>query len=165
MKLMKAALAAVAAIALTGIVSATATVNTTRVFVLDSSGTTPLYIWAGAIILGLVLILISFVGFPHGEEAIVSILAWIPTAYAMFTSFAVETVSGAGVGAGLSGSSDITTVEVHTIHAYPVIAVVLFIVLMFAIGNTVRIVTNQMAMRKLSQAEPSWHEKHMRLED
>jgi hypothetical protein len=78
----------------------------------------------------------------------------------MFTSFAVETISGTGVGAGLAGSTDITSVEIHTIHHFDVIAVALLVILAFAIGNTYRIASNQRMMREAAQPEQSWHEKH-----
>ena len=146
---------------LVGVTSAVpATVNTTRVYILDESGTTPFNVWAGAILLGLALIIISFVHFPHGEEGLISIMAWIPIAFSMFTSFAVETVSGTGVGAGLAGSTDITSVEVHTVHHFDVPAILLLIMLAFAIGNTYRIYANMKAMKEMSQAEESWHDRH-----
>jgi hypothetical protein len=134
--------------------------NPTKVYVLDESGTTPFNVWAGAIILGLILILISFLHFPAGEEALVSIFAWIPIGYAMVTSFAVDTISGAGVGAGLAGTTDVTSIEVHTVHHFDVIAVILFIVLAFAIGNTWRIAANQKRMSEMAQPEQSWHERN-----
>jgi hypothetical protein len=144
-------------------VSATATVaNVSRVYVLDQSGTTPFNIWAGAIILGLILILLSFMHFHAGEEAIISILAWIPIGYAMVTSFAVDTVSGsAGSGiAGSGGAASFTPIEIHTIHHYDVIAVVLFIMLAFAIGNTYRIAVNQRKMQEMMNPEQSWTERN-----
>jgi len=155
--------AGLAASLLVASVSATtAVVNVSRVYILDQSGTTPFNIWAGAIILGLILLLISFLHFPAGEEAIVSILAWIPIGYAMVTSFAVDTVSGSA-GSGISGSggtASFTPIEIHTVHHYDVIAVVLFILLAFAIGNTYRIAANQRQMQKLTNPEQSWTERN-----
>ena len=158
---MKIPLALLIGLLLIVAVSATpATVNVTRVYTLDESGTTPFNVWAGAIILGLVLVIISFGHFPAGEEAIVSVLAWIPIGYAMVTSFAVDTVSGAGVGAGLMGSTDVTSIELHTIHHFDLIAVVLLILLAGAIGNTYRIAMNQKVLQKMANPEQSWHERN-----
>jgi hypothetical protein len=117
------------------------TVNVTKVYVLDQSGTTPFNIWAGAIILGAALLIISLLHFPGGEEDFVSVLAWIPIAYAMFASFAVDMATGAGVGVAAAGT-EATSLEVHTIYSFWPIAIVLFVVLIFAFVNTYRIVTN-----------------------
>ena len=143
---------------LVGTVSAD--INTTNVYVLDESGTIPFSVWAGAIILGLVLIIISFVHFPAGEEGLVSILAWIPIGFAMFTSFSVDMVAGAGVGAGLAGTTDVTTVVVHNIHHFDTIAVALMVLLAFAIGNTYRIAANQRKLREMAQSEQTWSERN-----
>ena len=138
------------------------TVTVNKTYSLDSSNTTPFNVWAGSIIIGLLLLGFSLVKFPHGEEVLVSIAAWIPVAYAMFNSFTVDTVtSSVGSGVIVSGTPQFVMVETHTVHSYPIIAVILFVILMGAIGNTIRIVMNQMEIKKLSQAEPSWHERHM----
>ena len=155
------------AVLLVGAVAAAPpSVTTNRTYTYDSSNTTPFNVWAGCIIIGILLLGFSLVKFPHGEELLVSIAAWIPTAYAMFASFTVDTVSSSvGSGVIVSGAAQYVMVEAHTVHSYPIIAVILFLILAGAIGNTIRIAMNQMEMKKLSQAEPSWHERHMRLED
>jgi hypothetical protein len=117
-----------------------AMVNTSTVYVLDQSATTPFTVWAGAIVLGGALLVLSLWHFPGGEEDFVSVLSWFPLGFAMFTSFAVDT--GTGTGVGVSDAGEIIAVDVHQVHSYWPIAIALFVILVFAIANTYRIVTN-----------------------
>lgn len=122
------------------------TVNKT--FTLDGGGTTPVTLWLGAIILGIVLIVLSFHQFGNGEEGLVSIMAWIPWAFAMYTSMAVDVITNAGTVASAAG---ITQVESHTIYQFNLIAMLCLIGLAGAIANTWRIWVSQKKMKELSE--------------
>ena len=123
--------------------------STTR---LSNETAIPFSMWIGAIILGLVLVVISFMSvlFKDGEEGLVSIFAWIPIAYALYSSFAVDVKSSTGmVGSG----GDYVILESHTIYHFDVVALCLLILLVFAIGNTYRIWVSQKRLRELSEGE------------
>lgn len=122
------------------------TVNKT--FTLDAGGTTPVSLWVGSIILGLILIVLSFHHFERGEEGLVSIMAWIPLAFAMYTSMAVDVITNAGTIAGPTG---ITQVESHTIYQFNTIAILCMIGLAGAIANTWRIWVDQKKMKEMSE--------------
>ena len=115
--------------------------NTT--YVLDESNATPFDLWAGAIIIGFILLALSCWHFPGGEEDLVSVIACIPFTFAMLTSFAVDRVTSYGVTSmALAGEQEIILMENHTIYDWWPISIVLFIILLIAVANTYRIVTN-----------------------
>jgi hypothetical protein len=122
------------------------TVNKT--FTLDAGASTPVTLWLGAIVMGVVLILLSFHGFPNGEEGLVSIAAWVPIAYAMYTSYSVDAITNAGLAASASG---IIQVESHTIYQFNTIAILLMIFLAAAIGNTWRIWVSQKKLKEMTE--------------
>jgi len=126
------------------------TVNKT--FTLDGGGTTPVTLWLGGIVLGILLILLSFVHFDGGEEGLVSIMAWIPLAFAMYTSNSVDAITNAGLAASASG---ITQVESHTIYQFNTISILCMIMLAFAIANTYRIWVSQKKLKELSEGPVS----------
>ena len=122
------------------------TVNKT--FTLDAGASTPVTLWMGAIVLGVILVLLSFLSFPNGEEGLVSIGAWVPIAYAMYTSMSVDAITNAGT---VASSAGITQVESHTIYQFNTFSIILLIVLAFAIGNTYRIWVSQKKMKELTE--------------
>ena len=126
------------------------TVNKT--FTLDGGGTTPVTLWLGGIVLGIVLILLSFVHFDGGEEGLVSIMAWIPLAFSMYTSNTVDAITNAGLAASATG---ITQVESHTIYQFNTISILCMIMLAFAITNTYRIWVSQKKLKELSEGPAS----------
>lgn len=121
--------------------AAAASANVTTVVTLDQSHATPFVIWAAAIIVGLFLLLVSFGKFPHGEEALVSVMAWFPIGFAALTSFAVDRITSTAFTTDVYGNPVI--VENHFIGQYPYIAAILVALLAAAIGNTWRIYQNQ----------------------
>jgi hypothetical protein len=123
---------------LTKLLPAGSIINQT--YVLDSSGTTPFTLWVGAAVLGFALLILSCWHFPGGEEDFISVLAWIPLGFAMFTSLAVDRVTSAGGATSATGGIIVT--EVHTIYNWWPIGIILFVILVFAIANTYRIVHN-----------------------
>jgi hypothetical protein len=122
------------------------TVNKT--FTLDGGGTTPVTLWVGAIVLGILLVLISFAHFDNGEEGLVSIMAWIPLAYAMLSASTVDVITNAGT---VASSSGITQVESHTIYQFNLISIILLLALCGSIGNTYRIWVSQKKMKELTE--------------
>jgi hypothetical protein len=125
-----------------------------RTMTLVSDGSTPIELWEAAIGLGLILILISFCSrlFENGEEGLVSIMAWLPIAYALYTSFTIDIITGSGVTSQCLGTSaEYVLMESHSIYQFTVPATFLFILLIFAIGNTYRIYAQQRRLRRDSQ--------------
>ena len=99
------------------------------------------------------LIVLSFTQFPEGGEGLISILAWFPIAFAMYNSFSVDVIAGYGATSILSGSTQTFALMVgHTIYHFDVAAAGLFLLLLFALGNTVRIWLN--AKRLNQQGQP-----------
>jgi hypothetical protein len=126
-----------------------------KTYTLSSDNSTPFTMWVGAIALGIFLILLSFMSslFPNGEEGLVSIIAWIPIAYALVSSFAVDKITSAGLGS-VSGASDkFVLLESHTVYHFDVVAVCLFILLAFAVGNTYRIWVSQTRYNQVISGE------------
>jgi hypothetical protein len=140
------------------------TVVVNQSYVIDQTGTTPFAVWAGCIILGFALLIISFLQFPMGEEVLVSVLAWIPFGYATFTSFAVDMMGGFGVAAvNLSTTkspfSEFALMENHIIYHFDVAAVILLILTVFAVGNTFRIAANQKRLKEMAEIQPTFDER------
>lgn len=133
---------------------------------LDNQGATPFVVWSGCILLGIVLVILSFMSglFPNGEEGLVSILAWIPITYATYTAFAVDMMYGFGatsqihsVGATQATYYEYVLMENHAVYHFDGIAVCLFIFLVFAVGNTYRIWLSQNKIRQLTQPDQEVH--------
>lgn len=118
-----------------------------QTYTISNNPSTPFLIWAASGYLGILLLILSFFSFPKGEEGLISILAWIPLAFTMFTSFAVEVVNGSGV---VGGSGTYVLIENHTIYAFNTIAILFMVLLAFAIGNTYRIWIDQKKMAEIS---------------
>ena len=153
----RAALMALLAIGLIAVVTAAPqTVITNKTYVLNPPGTTPFNIWAGAAIIGLLLLLVSFLKFPSGEEGLISIVAWIPIGFAMLTSFAVDRITSTGYSMDAAGTPIL--IEIHTVSNYSSIAIALLILLVFAIGNTYRIWITQ--NKNAEPPQVSWHDRH-----
>jgi hypothetical protein len=147
------------------VAAVTPSVNVTRVYTVDESGATPYSFWIGCILAGLALLIISFVHFPAGEEGLVSVIAWIPIGFAMYAAFAVDMVTGSGAGAAISGASNYVAIEAHSVHSFPAVAVALFILLLGAIGNTIRIAGNLKKLNEMAQPDQTWHERNQSLVD
>jgi len=128
-------------------------INTT--YKLSNDTSTPFSMWAGAILLGVFLVLLSFMSgfFPNGEEGLVSILAWIPIAFALFASFAVDRITSAGLGSIGGTTNKFVLLESHTVYHFDVVAVCLVLLLAFAIGNSWRIWISQKKLRQLTETE------------
>ena len=112
-----------------------------KTYVLDPGNTTPVSIWIAAIVLGFILIVISFIKFQDGEEGLISIIAWIPLGFALVTSFAVDRITSIGYATDAAGTPIL--IETHTVTSFWQVALILFIILAFAVGNTWRIYANQ----------------------
>ena len=126
-------------------------VHVNQTYMLETSGAVPFPLWAGSAALGIVLLILSLLSFPNGEEILVSIGAWFPIAYAMYSAVtAVDMVSGFGATSILSGSTQTFALLIgHTVYQWPVIAAGLFVLLLVAVGNTYRIHLN---VKRLQQA-------------
>ena len=118
-----------------------------QTYTISNNPSTPFIIWAASAYLGILLLILSFFQFPKGEEGLISILAWIPIAFTMFTSFAVDVVNSSGV---VGGSGTYALIENHTIYSFNTIAILFMVILAFAIGNTYRIWVDQKKMVEVS---------------
>jgi hypothetical protein len=118
-----------------------------QTYTISNNPATPFIVWAAAGYLGILLLILSFFSFSKGEEGLISILAWIPLGFAMFTSFAVDVVNGSGV---VGGGGTYALIENHTIYAFNTIAILYFVLLAFAIANTYRIWMDQKKMVEVS---------------
>jgi hypothetical protein len=143
----------------TPVFNVTSIVHQNQTFVNDKTGATPMPVWIGSVAMGIILLMISCViPFPRGEEGLVSIMAWFPIGYSVFTAFKIDTVTGYGV---TSYAGEFVLMEQHMIYHFDMIAMVLLVLFGFAIGNTYRIwVTQKKAAEK---PEDSWHDRHGRL--
>lgn len=121
-----------------------------QTFVVSDSTATPFLIWAASAYLGIILLVLSFFSFPEGEEGLISILAWIPIGFTMFTSFSVDMVNGSGF---TGGSGVYVLLENHTIYSFTTVAIVYFILLVFAFGNTYRIWATQKKLKAVIKEE------------
>lgn len=125
-------------------------------YTIPTDGSTPYSLWTGAILLGIILILLSFTSgiYPNGEEGLVSILSWIPISYALYASFAVDVLQGFGVTSQCLGTSgEYVLMESHSVYHFDVVAICLFILLAFAIGNTYRIWVSQKNLQMIQTGE------------
>ena len=121
-----------------------------KTYTLNTDSGTPVMLWIGAIVLGIVLMILSCIHFENGEEGLISIAAWLPIAFALYTSYTVDVITNAGT---VASSAGITQVESHTIYQFSTIAIILMIVLAAAIGNTYRIWVSQKKLREMSEPE------------
>jgi amino acid transporter len=103
-------------------------------------------LWIISGFLGLVLFLISLrtPGSKSGIEinTVISVLAWIPIAFCGYASFAVDRLSAYGV---TSQNGEYVLLENHIVYSFPVIGIVMFVFLVVAIVNTLRL----LALNKL----------------
>ena len=98
-------------------------------------------IWIISGILGLGLFLLSL-RTPQTKSwieinAVISVLAWIPIAFCGYASFAVDRMSSYGVTSQLN---EYVLLENHIIYSFPAIGILMFVFLVVAIINTIRLI-------------------------
>jgi len=125
------------------------TVIMNKTYVVEPSGTTPFNIWAAGIIIGIALILVSLLRFPDGEEGLVSVIAWFPLGFSLFTSFAVDRITSIGYATDPSGTPIL--IETHTVSNFWTVAILIMVLLAFALGNTYRIYAYQATRAGISE--------------
>lgn len=125
----------------------TSIVHINQTFVNDSSPGTPWQMWAASAIAAVLLFLYSLnaraTSMELEKDAILSVLAWIPSAFFAYSSFAVDKLEGAGMVAiaKASGVVEYTYIANHTIYHFPALGVVGIAFLALCILNTYRIIT------------------------
>ena len=127
-------------------------VSINKTYVVEPSGTVPFIIWVGAIVVGIILVLISFLHFSDGEEGLVSIVSWFPIGFAFLTAFAVDRITSTGYSVAADGTPIL--IEMHTVSSYWYVAIPLLVFLIFAIGNTIRIYSNQAGRKQIADEPP-----------
>lgn len=111
-------------------------------------------IWIISGFLGLSLFLLSLrtAQTKSGIEinTVISVLAWIPIAFCGYASFAVDRMSSYGV---TSQAGEYVLLENHIIYSFPVIGIVMFVFLVVAIINTIRLI----ALNKMFSGEGNYN--------
>lgn len=122
-----------------------------RTDVMSDSKAVPINIWILTIVISIILVLISFVRFPIGEEILVAIMAIPPAWYAYLTAYNVDQITVSDI-VTVAGGYQI--IEKHAIYHFDDIA--LFILLPFAVWtvvNAVRIYLNYRSIKQASRFE------------
>jgi hypothetical protein len=124
-----------------------------RTTTIDTGQGVPSILWVGAIGLGFVLLILSIIIHTEdGGEGIISIMAWLPFALAMYWSLRVDVITNAGVVATSTGTQ---MLESHTIYQLNLVAMLLMIMLALSIGNTYRLWVSQKKMKELAEGPKS----------
>ena len=98
-------------------------------------------LWIVSGILGLILFLLSL-RTPQTKSGIeintvISVLSWIPITFCGYASFAVDRLSSYGV---TSQSGEYVLLENHIVYSFPVIGILMFVFLVVAVINTIRLI-------------------------
>ena len=124
-------------------------VNTT--YLISNSPGLPYEIWILSIVATILLVLISFVSFPHGEEGLASIMAWFTSGLAFTSAFNVDHITSYGV---VASNLSYILIEKHTIYHFDMIAYVCLLpMLIFTVANSIRIWLNMKAMKEVARVE------------
>ena len=124
-------------------------INSTSV--ISNAPGTPFGIWVASIIAAIILILISFFKFKDGEEGIVSVMAWFPSAFALYAAFNVDQITVAGV---VASSGTYAVIEKHSLYHFDLIAYACLLpLLVLALINTARIWLNTKAMKQIAAVD------------
>jgi hypothetical protein len=127
----------------------TVIVNTT--YILNTATGTPYDIWIYSIVAAIVLVLVSLIKFPHGEEGIVSVMAWFPSAFALFAAFNIDKITASGIMQVSDVAATYMMVERHTLYHFDLIAYsCLLPLLICTLLNTARIWLNMKAIRQVA---------------
>ena len=114
-------------------------INTTTSYYNYPATNWVIWIIYGLLGLGLFLLSLRTPGTKSGIEIniIISVLAWMPIAFCGYASFAVDRMSSYGV---TSQASEYVLLENHIIYSFPVVGILMFVFLVVAIINTVRLI-------------------------
>lgn len=127
------------------------TVIVNRTDVISESKSTPISVWILSIIATVILVLISFLKFPKGEEGLVAVMAIFPAVFSYIAAFNVDQITVAGVTAA-SGTYHI--LEKHTIYHFDDIAhFILLPLLVWTIVNVIRIHLNYKRINEAARYE------------
>ena len=128
----------------------TSNVRINQSYTLDDGTSTPWELWILSGFIGLILFLISLIGVTSKANTerniILSIMAWIPIAYCAYASFAVNELVSFGVTSAMvvtlnaSDVSEYVLLENHILSSNPIVGILMFVFLVVAIMNTVRLI-------------------------
>jgi hypothetical protein len=110
---------------------------------LDDGTSTPWEIWLASGIIGFILFLLSLVWPLRSKQdietdIIISVLVWGPIAFCAYASFAVDQIASWGVS---SQAGMYVLIENHILQSNTVAGILMFVFLVVAIMNTIRIIT------------------------
>ena len=112
----------------------------------------PYEMWLMSIVISIVLILISFFTFAHGEEGLISIMSWFTSAFALLSAFNVDRVIGSQMIQNAAGAY--VFMEKHTLYHFDTIALTCLLpMLILALLNTGRIYINMRAVKQVAVVE------------
>ena len=127
----------------------TVSVNSTSV--LSNATGIPYDMWIYSIAITLLLLIISFMSFAHGEEGLISIATWFTSGFALFSAFNIDKITSTGL---VETSGTIIAMEIHTINHFDLIAwsclLPMFVVCLL---NTGRIYLNMKAMKQIATVD------------
>jgi hypothetical protein len=125
-------------------------VNSTSV-ITDAQGV-PFEMWILSIVASLVIILLSFFSFKHGEEGIISVMAWFTSGFALASAYNVDQITVSNAVALASGT--VVVIEKHSLYHFDTIAMYcLAPMLVLALANTARIWINMRSMRQIATVD------------
>jgi hypothetical protein len=128
-------------------------------FTLDDGKSTPRELWILSGLIGLFLFLVSMMGVTSKgnleRNIIVSVMAWIPIGFCAYASFAINELVSFGVTSAMVVSGNVSNIseyvllENHVLSSNPVVGILMFVFLVVAIVNTLRLI----ALHRMFQGE------------
>ena len=136
--------------------SETTSVIVNSTYVITDAPGTPMFMWIAAIIGTIILILISFLQFRHGEEGLVAVAAVFGSSFSFATAWNVDQITTSGI--VLNGDT-YAIIEKHTIYHFDTIALfILLPLLLFTLANVARIWLNYRRMKQIAVIETETQE-------
>ena len=130
----------------------TTTVIVNSTTILSNATGIPWNLWIYSIATTLVLLIISFVNFKHGEEGLISIATWFTSGFALLSAFNIDRIVGGGFVE--TGAGAMIFMEKHTLYHFDLIAWSCLLPLFVAcLLNTGRIYMNMKTMNQIATVD------------
>lgn len=138
----------------------TSTVIVNSTSVLSNATGIPYDLWLYSIAATLILLIVSFMSFKHGEEGLISIATWFTSGFALFSAFNIDKVTGSGLlGTGTTAMTYVF-MEKHTLYHFDLIAWSCLLPLFVAcLLNTGRIYMNMKTMNQVATVDDNAREE------
>ena len=126
-----------------------------------SPNTTAWELWILSGLVGLILFIMSLKARTNSAEviidAIISVLAWVPIGFCSYASLSIDRIIGYGITSQIFNTTTVgqaqfynheyVYLENHLIYNEPIVAILMFVFLSVAIGNTLRIISLHNALK------------------